>query len=215
MYEVEVMVGRKKRLFVVKRFDKNGENAERYAREALANWKTAKEAGLKVFPTYRIGDDNRSVLMTEGGGGEKRMFIASNNSNLLEAHGASSLLAGITDARKLFLDLFMEAVKAAEHNIAVHNDAVFFLVPENEPCPRVDFILGDTDCLKKEINRKSRDRRRMDNLVAFYGAIEFFIRNNIQRGQTEKLHAILNDVCREFDIVPVARPSDPNSALQN
>src|SRR3989338_1172027 len=64
--QVIVRVGNVDRTFVLKEFKDRGKSAELFARRAFETHTKLKQAKLKVFPTYRLSEDGRSILMTSG-----------------------------------------------------------------------------------------------------------------------------------------------------
>src|SRR3989344_5162189 len=69
-----VEVGGRRRVFVVKEYVRKKKDGQYYgtgdpkvnALNSFFNYTKAKLAGLKVFPTCRIGEDGKSLLMTTG-----------------------------------------------------------------------------------------------------------------------------------------------------
>jgi len=151
VFEATVGIGDKKKRFVVKEF-KDGDlagspddTAENRAKDALEHWAAAKKAGLKVFPTYRLGEDGKSVLMTSGHD-DARICVDPfpDDGATVEKFGREKL-QDIAGFDRLFEDLLKESRKAADHQIDIFPDAYFFLVDRNDDS--VDFVLGDTDFL--------------------------------------------------------------------
>ena len=116
--------GRKKRFIVKKYFDKSKIRdrpiATINAQTAFANYSLAKEAELKVFPTFRIGEDKRSILMTDGFS-DNQICIGSNNSKSV-IDFEQPLIGKIKDEDKFLSAFFSEGLKAGQKGIRLYFD---------------------------------------------------------------------------------------------
>ncbi|MFA6256682.1 MAG: hypothetical protein WC646_00010 [Candidatus Paceibacterota bacterium] len=117
-----------------------------YRNEELAlsshqNYVRGRDSGLKVWRTYRLGADGKSVLMSTSNSQEWRVM---GDRNTLSAEEVKVFLP--IENFEGFLNAYYEqAVKAAEKHIAIGGDVPMFLVNKN----KLDFILGDMDQLDK------------------------------------------------------------------
>lgn len=159
-FEVDVKIGDHTKKFVLKKFvdypihlphETLVETASQSAASAFLNHGLAKEAGLKTFTTYRLGDDGESVLMTNANI-EGKICVGSNSHGVtLETLGHEKL-KGIRNFDSLLENTFAEARKAGEHDLVLWGDALFFLV---DPVTNdVDFVVGDYDSLSYKSNNK-------------------------------------------------------------
>lgn len=171
IYRTDTLVSGRPRRFVIKKFKKTLLSAQGNAERAFANYQRAKDAGLKVFATYRLGEDRKSILMTDGSGDST--VCLSNNITLPELG-----LSKIRD-EALPLDLvdgiIANAKKASEQKILIPNDAYFFLYDRQAEC--TDFVLGDLDTLGKDVDSQHALRH---NLQTAKLAILGFIASNAQ-----------------------------------
>ncbi len=146
-FEAQVLVGDKGRKFVIKKFKRryNTTAAER-AENAMKNYQAAKEAGLKVFTTYRLGEDGTSILMTNANSDDITCL-----STLPNTVGDIKIKLTDESFESLTDGVFAEAKKAADANIDVYSDAYFLLVGKNSS--KLDFVLGDLDNVTKEASK--------------------------------------------------------------
>ena len=128
-YEAQVTVGNHKRTFVIKRFRiVAGLTPEENATEAMRNYDAAKKAGLKVFPTYRLGEDKKSILMTSGNTQDSVCIGTGGDSPKIEDILGTRIEQIADDDLHLLVDgVFSQAIQAGEHNIVLPADAYFFL----------------------------------------------------------------------------------------
>ncbi len=146
IYRADTEVLGRPRNFVIKKFRGDMVKAKRDAERAFNNYRRAKKAGLKVFPTYRMGEDERSILMTDGNANST--IVLSNNINLQEIGLPLIKDEAITPA---LTDAIIEHAKlASQQNILIPNDAYFFLF--NRGNKTIDFTLGDLDKLGQDIS---------------------------------------------------------------
>jgi len=135
------------RRFIVKKyFNTTFSSAEEGARNALEKYVLAKNCGLKVFRTFRIGEDGTSILMTAGSLDDK--ICIGSNSSINMVFLKQPLIKEIENMDAFLLDFFREQLKAAQQGIELFTDNFFFIISKKEP-RTVDFVLGDLDNLKK------------------------------------------------------------------
>lgn len=168
VYETDVMIGGRHRTMVLKKFHDNELGTpEENARRAFKNYSLAKEAGLKVFPTYRLGEDGSSILMTDGRAGV--WFCAAGNNN-----EQSYRIVEIDNLKDILEKLAKEAAVAAAANLNLKDDMLFFTV---DRCvgANLDFYLGDLDLLR-DAHRSNQRSIWGDNLRQLRAALGNFIR---------------------------------------
>ena len=84
----------------------------------MENYQTMKNAGLKVFPTYRLGADGRSILMTSGNLGSKICAGIDSNGSL-PARGEQKLAEVDGQIGKLAEAAFQQARLAADKDVEI------------------------------------------------------------------------------------------------
>ncbi len=163
-----LVLGRPRR-FIVKKFLGNPDRAKREAERAFNNYRKAKNAGLKVLPTYRISGDNTSILMTNLN--VDSTLVLSNNRDLgelgLPPIRNEALTPGLTDS------IIEHAKLASEHKILIPVDAYFFLY--NQVQQTTDFTLGDLDKLGQDV---SAEHALWYNLKTARSAVMSFMASN-------------------------------------
>ena len=141
IYEALVDIAGRERKFIIKKYGKKG-SATQLASQAFEKYKKGKEAGLRVFPTFRLSGDRKSILMTNGSL-EDKICLGSNTYVGMEKKGFPRIKK--IDNLDEFLDrLFDEVIKAGKVGCALYLDVPFFTVTKSEPII-VDFYLGDMD----------------------------------------------------------------------
>ncbi len=178
IYEVNGFVGSHGKKFIVKKFKGKNEKITEYrATKAFQNYEVAKKAGLKVFTTYRIGEDRKSILMTNGNM-ESAVCIGNNK----KSPKAKDLLGdkigslGDVDFQTLVEGMYSQAILAGGQNIKVPADAYFFFV-DTKTKSKVDFVIGDLDFVSK-LPGKPPDRTR-GNLDHALSSIDGFVQRNV------------------------------------
>ncbi|HEY0220815.1 MAG TPA: hypothetical protein VGC58_01180, partial [Candidatus Paceibacterota bacterium] len=142
VYAVDVQVpGRDKKYpFVLKEFHGTGTNiAKEAALTAMRNHRLAQQAGLKVWRTYRISENQESILMSTGNTDGWQII---GDFNKIDLENKSELL-NIENFNGFLNDYYQEAAKAAKKKIIISSDVPFFRVLNN----KIDFVLGDVDQL--------------------------------------------------------------------
>jgi hypothetical protein len=198
---VNIEAGKHKFPFVIKEY-----NNAVSAKDELKRYVDAKEAGFKVFPTFRIGEDGLKAIMTTGHTPEW-VCIGSNNENIggsLESLGLSKIKS---IEEKSFDDLlgkyFQQASIASEKKFSLPYDAPFFLTERNATeNVKMDFVLGDLGQVgKNDSDENTRLRKikgkvmrqgveepvefevKMSDYSRVYGlqlALETFLKNNLE-----------------------------------
>ncbi|MFA6520286.1 MAG: hypothetical protein WCT44_01610 [Candidatus Paceibacterota bacterium] len=145
-----VNVRGKPKQFVIKKYNKSyfsEKKSQELVRHAFEMYVLAKNSGLKVFPTFRIGTDGKSILMTDGFLNDQ-ICIGSNGRFNMYRYGEEFMKK--TVALEFFLNAcFQEALDAAAKGFKFAvADIYFFLLSKQEP-RTLDFVIGDFDNLKK------------------------------------------------------------------
>jgi hypothetical protein len=167
VYEAVVTIGNHSRTMVLKKFRENEVGtAEENALRAFRNYSRAKEAGLKVFPTYRLGEDQESILMSDGRSGV--WFCAAGN-NETQPYRISTL----TNLEQVVEQLTEQSILAAAADLNLREDMLFFTV-QRDSKSHLDFYFGDLDLLIRSAGR-NRYSTQSENLVKIQEALENFI----------------------------------------
>ncbi len=150
VYEVIALVGghRRKR-FVIKKIkpitsDRDMTNVADIFENAMKMYQKAKEAGLRVFPTYRASKARNSILMTAGHSEEWICIGTNSGSSKLEDFGEQPLDSS-SNLESFIRAYFDELLLAGQKGIRVPSDSYFFFI--NTKDKKIDFRLGDTDSL--------------------------------------------------------------------
>jgi len=171
IHHVDTIVLGRPRRFVLKRFIGTQDKARANAERAFDNYRRAKKAGLKVFPTYRLGEDRTSILMTDGNANST--ISLSNNRSLPELGlppiRDEALPPSLTD------EIIEHAKLAAGHKILIPSDAYFFLY--HQGTQKTDFVLGDLDKLGVDVQQ---EHALWHNLKTARSAMLNFIASNAE-----------------------------------
>ena len=160
----------KRRSFVTKQFKPLDDPAQisLNAEQSLRGYNLAKEADLKVFPTYRLNKDKSMAIMTMGtrvgrqeeGGAPWVLLAQAEKSHTLQ--GLKQQLISKNDepsVKELMTQLIAESRKAADKNIYVPADAYFLLVKGNQTeGHQFDYVIGDYDLITGDHERNLRKR---------------------------------------------------------
>ncbi|MDP2630968.1 MAG: hypothetical protein Q8P56_06215, partial [Candidatus Uhrbacteria bacterium] len=173
-YVADVEIGKRTRKFVIKKFKEfNNLSPQDHALRAMENYNAAKEAKLKVFPTYRLSEDKESILMTSAD--LEKNYCVDRREEIKEGELGIERIRQFED---LVTAVLSEAIKAGKASVAVYMSAYFFLV-DRKTKTRVDFVIGDLDDVKKdtdtpvsEIIQSNLDFARM--------ALIAFLNNNVE-----------------------------------
>jgi len=159
VYETEINIGNKIKKFVVKKFkNTEGVTAIEHANKAFDGYKLAKEAKLKVFPTYRLGEDKESILMTRPNLDE--CFVFSPGRDIQTEIKEAEIKLSKEDISKIAHEVFQEAIKASQSGIELYFDSYFFIL-DKKTTKDIDFLIGDFDNVKK----KNSDRVLQENII--------------------------------------------------
>jgi hypothetical protein len=181
---VDAEVAGKEGRFVIKRYQ--SVLGKERAAKAFENYRMAKEAGLRVFPTFRLGEDGTSILMTTAHT-EEWICVSSNSEDTsdVEQYGVEKLKT-IPRIDAYMREIFDESLKAAEKGIWIDQDAFFFLVKRSGEA--VDFVIGDFDLMrKKEIDSEdARNNVFAENLYSAKKALQSFFETNVVKKMSER-----------------------------
>lgn len=179
-YEADVNYRGRPRKFVIKRYthDPNRAlNADYNATRAIENYQILKKAGLRVFHTYRLGEDERSILMTDGNL-ESKICVDANPKGSLPALNLPKLTDVDDEIKKLAQAVFQQSRLAAEREVTLSKaDIFFFLVDKNTK--DIDFVLGDLDLVNFP-SVPEFEQRLHENLENARSSIEWFILSNVR-----------------------------------
>ncbi|MDO8493434.1 MAG: hypothetical protein Q7S19_02710 [bacterium] len=176
---VAIEAGKHKFPFVLKEY-----KSEVSAKDELQKYLDAKEAGLKVFPTFRISEDGKKAIMTTGHTPEW-VCIGSNNENVggsLESLGLAKIKSIEEKSFDDFLKNFFEqAVVASKDKFSLPYDAPFFFTQRNATeNVKIDFVLGDLGQVGKNLSGDDDKRRNMKNVKSLKVALNDFIKRNLE-----------------------------------
>ena len=173
VYEVEVEIGGHKKKFAIKEYKGLTDSDKRaHAKKAFDGYKLCQNAGLRVFPTFRLGSKGR-IIMTLGRIGK---FLVIGNDNRTIIDRASNF-------KELMRDVFEEADRAADGGVMLYADAYFMIVEECDGLgQRLDFVLGDFD----NVRRSNEDKIHRDNRSQAEYFLELAIKNNFAENIREE-----------------------------
>ena len=177
IFDAVVEINGKRKRFIVKKYKSFYyrtifHSAEENAKEAMENYTLAKNSGLKVFPTFRMGEDGKSILMTTGFLNDQICVSVNNTKNIVDFEKTS--IKEIQDLNKFLTEFFTEGLKAAQKGIRIHEDVVFFILNKTEPT-KIDFVLGDVDSLLKKESTKLTGLKNIEDLKSIL--VKFCARN--------------------------------------
>lgn len=192
--DVTVQVGNSKRTapFVLKRYFDNETSAATNAESAAKNYQVAKEAGLKVFKTFRHIPEDHSILMSTAHT-ETEVCVGSNKgSNRVSDFKELGIekVPTVVDFNEFLYSLFKQANIAAEHGVRLDADSLFFLLRKDNPT-KVDFVIGDYDMVVKV---KKYDELELHNLQELCDAVEIFIMDNVEDESKDKMIKTMNEL---------------------
>lgn len=181
IYDCTAEVDGYKQRFIIKRYEPNIENfrirtPEEAAKHALENYALATKAGLKVFTTFRIGEDGKSILMTSGFS-DNQICIGSNDDRIKVIKLGQPRIEKIENENldKFLENIFAEGLKAAEAGIGLDADIFFFIISKDKP-KKIDFVVGDLDNMEEVETSKSVGFANMGFIA---DTLEEFCENNI------------------------------------
>jgi len=138
---------------------------------AFENYRIAKEAGLKVVPTYRLEDGGTSIYMTNLAAGD-RVAITGNNTIPEKASGFS--YEKLPDNFNNFLSSYFEqATIATLRGLKLYADMPMFTFDtSNSEDIELDFFIADFDTYIADVSsEKTADELIHINLDQLQGAL--------------------------------------------
>ncbi|MDO8499824.1 MAG: hypothetical protein Q7S66_04145 [bacterium] len=183
VYQAEVQVGGHRLKMVVKDFNKTSQGfrpiaiARTNARQAIENYGAAKEAGVKVFTTYRLSEDGTKILMTNGNNAETVCVGSNPSSDSVTDFGAEKLEA-IDHFENFVKNILEQASLAGSNGIFISIDAYFFLLNRKRPGV-VEYVVGDLDEVIKNPTFFARHDLPVRNVELACRALDFFVSKNV------------------------------------
>jgi hypothetical protein len=171
VFQAEVELGGRRRMMAIKKY-RDGTSfgrAEENAARAARNYKIFRQAGLRVFPTFRLGEDGRSILMTLGKEGNFFIFAPPGSQK--------RTISGIENFSAFLAKLEKELEKATTENLLIGLDAFFFIGKDKEGGKvELDFVFGDFDGVRQ---RKATDQGAAlrANLLNGFAALRLLVIN--------------------------------------
>jgi hypothetical protein len=187
VYEVVVSIDGKERKFALKEFrDQTVASAEDNAAAALNNFTIAKKASLKVWETYRLGSDKKSILMSLGHMDDWICVGTNMGSSKLQDFDEQSLLE-ISNFDEILEGVKKQVEIANNADVKVPADAYFFLVNKRIK-GKIDFVIGDLDKVESNIDEKGDRYIKNKSLQRFninqaQASLVLFIEKNIVDSQ--------------------------------
>ena len=173
IYLVETQQGTKKRNYILKEFGNSDA-----ANSAIHNYQLLKNAGLKVFPTYRKEKDGKSILMTNAHT-ENSVCLSSNydDDSTLEYFGEKPIET-LANPERLFNQVFEQIDRANKNGIRLIKDTLVFFVPRKQKkAVEVEFLFGDTDLVSQHTKLTQIDLA--ENLFSARQALRTLLKNNV------------------------------------
>jgi len=146
-YSVVVEQGHHQKRMVIKRYDgRHGEPAEVDAQRAIEHYQNLRAAGIKVFTTFRLSQDHKSILMTSGHSADW-VCVGTNDgteqvSDFPEL--GHNIIDRITNFPELANNLLSDVKKATIAGLFIGSDALFMLINRADPT-QLDYVFGDLD----------------------------------------------------------------------
>lgn len=143
VYRVQARIGNRVCHFVMKEFLDNvfGTKKEN-AKNAFENYRQARKAGLKVFPTYRITETGDKILMTLGTDAD--WVCLGSLISISKSHEYRQSAERIDNFQNLIDKVFEQAITAAKLQILLPGDSYFFFL-DIQTKTQADFVIGDLD----------------------------------------------------------------------
>ncbi len=178
VFAVHADIGGRRISLVLKdyRADRLGEFGKNRAKTAFANYVNAKAAGLRVFLTFRLAEEQGCILMTNGLN-DDTVCISTNDEDrtTVEDFGRKKLET-IDNADELFEEVFSQVAIAHEKRINLGRDSFLFLVERGTD--RADFVIGDMDFVHPL--PRYGEIAHAENMHGAYKALQHLIINNVE-----------------------------------
>jgi hypothetical protein len=153
------------------------------AERAIRNHQLAKEAGLKVFPTFRLSAEGNSILMTLADT-ERWICVGTNEgSDSLREMAGGEFAAKPDDEMERFINQVLDQAQLAKQSaLSLDSDMIFMLVDRAER-KKMDYVLGDMDMITQwpeEMLQDGGDQELYQaNLGAMFASLHIFFIKNI------------------------------------
>lgn len=163
VFDTVIKIGGKKRRLIRKRyfdtlFANDRPSAIENIKSAVKHYSMAKNAGLKVFPTFRINEDQKSILMTTGFSDDKICISRKEGNEFMSVtEFGKPLIKEIRNLDEFISKLFAEGLKAIKNGISIFHDVPFIILSKEEPTT-IDFVLGDLDNLLEKEKTKTEGK---------------------------------------------------------
>jgi hypothetical protein len=167
------------------------------AKNSLRIYLKLRETGIRVFPTYRISEDEKTVLMTLGK--QKGWWVYS--SNAPEKKRLEKIKA-IVNFDDFLQSLSVNLELANQNGITLPKDAYFFLVKKiNETEHQADFVIGDLDLVSwvepKTPNDIQGEIRILENNIEISIILNRFV-NSLVYGENRQTY--INKIQAKFPV---------------
>lgn len=163
-----------------------------------SNYLTAKETGLKVFPTCRSIYSSRhgpELLMTRGYSKDWICLGDKGENSLLSFFGMAKISEILN--YNIFVDRFLQQAKLGyKSGTLVAADAYFFLV-NLQTNGKIDFVVGDVGTLSGDDGRRNSLEIWLENLNYIKMAVSNFLQKNVSSEKVDEYLEILEKKCQE------------------
>jgi hypothetical protein len=190
--EIEIKKGSHIKNFAVKDFSHlktNYSTPIRIVKREYDSYLVSKEAGLKVFPTFRISEDNLKLLMTLG---NTKDFLLIGKDSDIEFNKVEE----ISNLKEVISSIKENIQKAVKAFIELSWDSYFFIINKNNPT-QVDFITGDFGGIDKDEKVPSETLLEL-NMVQAQVALDQFIMLYVNQEKREFYYKITE---QEFSFI--------------
>ena len=175
-------------LFAVKDYDD-----EKKALTAFNGYLHAKAAGLAVFPTVRISEDHKQLLMTLGT--NEKFFIVGEGSEYKWKKAEAVL--NILD---VIMKVENDVLKATTKGLGIPSDSQFFLIKKSDP-NNATYYLGDYDFLEHQnrFNLFSKKGLFIFNLEEAQNAVVDFASMYLEAEKVQEYRNLISDKFKDFE----------------
>ena len=196
VYTTEIWKDGVKYLFAVKDY---GEEIETL--RAFEGYLMAKAAGLTVFPTVRISEDHKQLIMTLGT--DENFFLVGKNSEY-----EWNRVEEISNIEDIIEKMEKDVLKASKNKIIIPQDAQFFVVEKSNP-NNATYILGDYDFVGYQFYENDSERRIfLNNVSATEMALHNFCLKYLEIPQRTKYKKLIESHLNDFMKKNITKFSD-------
>jgi hypothetical protein len=189
VYEVVLSKGDHDKVFTIKDYSKNGEQARSLVEQAYQNYLKAKEAGLKVFPTVRISDDKPQLLLTLGTTDDQTLISK-------DSHIPWNKVGEIHNILRLISEVGDNVLKGSKAGMKMRRDVYFFVVQKSDPT-EADFIVGDYE--RPMDSDKTQEQLFKRNMQSATDALGIFIEKYIVSDKVQYYKNIVAEGMASFE----------------